>query len=805
MGIDRTDTGSGVVEGDAADNNIDAGYAADPEGDQIDNGDAILGGEGPDDDIVNAGDGNDTVDGGAADDEIFGGAGDDDLSGGAGDDLIAGDRDITDNIPVREVFRWDGAPDPDGDDGTPGIDDQDSIGAFSQNTGNVDVAFSSTGTGHNATVFASNFHLVDGVATDGAPANPNSSLDNVLGQEGNSNEYSLDFSRPVENVSFRINDVDGDGVVTVTALDADGNPITVNLSAGANVTLIDTDGVAGADTGDSDGGYAEDVAPEYSILVDIPGPVSEITVHHTQNGPDTSGIKLTDVYFDTFPIVAEGNDTLNGDDGDDTLMGEGGDDELTGGEGADEIDGGDGDDTIIGGNDGDVVDGGDGGTDFDTLDLTGEGPARIATETVDPDGNSTSGTIEFLDVDGNVTGTMEFNEIEEVLLNDPAPPTGNNDPDTVPDSASTDFETDVIVDVLGNDSDPDGDTLRVSGVTDGTNGTVVINGDNTVTYSPNDGFDGTDSFTYTADDGLGGTTTETVTITVRPDGAGPDGIVSGTPGDDDIDLGYTGDPDGDRIDNNDAILPPNPGSNDDIVEAGDGDDSVRGRDGDDDIRGGAGDDTLRGDGGENTLNGGTGDDSLIGGPGNDTLLGGDGADTALGGGGDDYIDTSSDPLTSPFPLPDDGFNDPIDVPRDTDTEDDRDLVAGGAGNDTIFTGDDADTITGGAGDDVIDGGLDDDEISGGTGDDYIISGEGSDTVYGGDGNDTIYGGINIPAANIPDAIDPELENADDYIDGGAGDDLIFGEDDNDTILGGTGNDTLSGGIDDDLDPWSGRR
>ncbi len=39
--------------------------------------------------------------------------------------------------------------------------------------------------------------------------------------------------------------------------------------------------------------------------------------------------------------------------------------------------------------------------------------------------------------------------------------------------------------VLANDTDADGDALVVSGVTQGTYGTVVANPDGTVTYSPN--------------------------------------------------------------------------------------------------------------------------------------------------------------------------------------------------------------------------------------------------------------------------------------------------------------------------------
>ncbi len=764
----------------------------------IDGGDASLPGESGDQDIVNAGD--------------------DELNGRAGDDLLAGDRDTTDNLEGgREVFRWSEATDPDGADGTPGIDDGDALGGFTLNTGSVDVTFSTTSTGaNNSTVFADNFHLVTGIVDDGSGVDANSSLDNVANGEGNAAEFALDFSNPVENVSFRINDVDADGVVTVTAIGPDG-PITVNLTAGANVTLLDNDAVPGAETADSNGGNEDDSSPNYSVLVDIPGPVSQIVVTHAQDGPANSGIKLTDVYFDAAPVVAVGDDTLNGEEGDDILIGEGGDDVLTGGEGADDIQGGDDADLIIGANGGDTIDGGSGGDDDDTLDLRDSGPLNIVDQEVDPDGNSTSGTIEFLDpVTGAVTGISNFSEIENLLL-----PEANTDPVAVNDSITTAPGVAVDISVLENDDDADGDTLTVFNASDGDNGTVVNNGDGTVTYTPNAGFTGTDSFFYDISDGRGGIDSAEVFVTISDDPVpptGPDGIVSGTAAGEVIDLGYTGDPDGDTIDANDAILP-GEGPQDDIVEAGGGDDTVRGREGDDDIDGGDGDDslrgdagddsldggdgddTLRGDAGDNTLVGGDGDDSLIGGPGVDSIIGGDGQDTALGGGGDDFIDTSAPvglPGTPGFPLPDDGFDGTPFVPADTDPDNDRDLVAGGAGNDTIFTGDDADTITGGAGDDVIDGGLDDDDIAGGAGNDEIIAGEGSDTVFGGDGDDTIFGGINGPGVNIPDAIDPELDNGDDFLDGGAGDDLIFGEDDNDTILGGIGNDTLDGGIDDDF-------
>jgi len=91
----------------------------------------------------------------------------------------------------------------------------------------------------------------------------------------------------------------------------------------------------------------------------------------------------------------------------------------------------------------------------------------------------------------------------------------NDAPIAVDDNGSTVADTDVIVHVLANDTDVDGDPLVVSAVTQqGTNGSVVINPDNTVTYTPNTGFTGTDSFTYTANDGTVDSNQATVAITV---------------------------------------------------------------------------------------------------------------------------------------------------------------------------------------------------------------------------------------------------------------------------------------------------
>lgn len=266
-----------------------------------------------------------------------------------------------------------------------------------------------------------------------------------------------------------------------------------------------------------------------------------------------------------------------------------------------------------------------------------------------------------------------------------------------------------------------------------------------------------------------------------------DGIVRGTPGDNLIDIDYIDPIDGDRIDRNDAIIPGD-APNDDRVEAGGGNDTVYSGYGDDTVNAGDGDDVVRG---------GDGDDSLNGGSGNDQLIGEDGNDTVDGGDGNDSIDTTGGG-NGAVPLPDIDY--PGVYPADADPSNDRDLVAGGAGDDTIRTGDDADTVYGGDGNDVVDAGIDADEVYGGAGDDILVGSEGADTIDGGVGNDLIYGGLNDvigDALDLPDAVDLRPDNNRDSISGGAGDDTIYGRDDDDTIDGGAGNDLIDGGVDED--------
>ena len=83
------------------------------------------------------------------------------------------------------------------------------------------------------------------------------------------------------------------------------------------------------------------------------------------------------------------------------------------------------------------------------------------------------------------------------------------------DAATTPFGSAITIKVLANDRDPNGFALTVAGVTTPEHGTVRINTDGTLTYTPVPGFSGSDQFSYTITDGHGGTATAHVTIVVQ--------------------------------------------------------------------------------------------------------------------------------------------------------------------------------------------------------------------------------------------------------------------------------------------------
>tara|TARA_Y100001933_G_scaffold161655_1_gene159842 strand:- start:1348 stop:4755 length:3408 start_codon:yes stop_codon:yes gene_type:complete len=138
---------------------------------------------------------------------------------------------------------------------------------------------------------------------------------------------------------------------------------------------------------------------------------------------------------------------------------------------------------------------------------------------------------------------IDFNN-GSINIVDVFPDSANQPPTATDDSATTLEDTPVTLDPLvdngnGADTDPEGQPLEVLSVTQPANGTSVLNGAGTVTYTPDPGFFGSDSFTYTIRDNATCTFTSeqdtaTIFITVYRDNDN-DGIDDRSDLDDDND------------------------------------------------------------------------------------------------------------------------------------------------------------------------------------------------------------------------------------------------------------------------------
>lgn len=134
-----------------------------------------------------------------------------------------------------------------------------------------------------------------------------------------------------------------------------------------------------------------------------------------------------------------------------------------------------------------------------------------------------------LDGDGNVIGgpwtiTMTYSgDASECGVG-----TTNQNPVAADDSVSTDENTAATVDVLANDSDPDGDSLTVTDASGASHGTTSVVS-NQVVYTPATDYYGSDSFTYTISDGNGGTASATVSVTVNQVVAPPTSVTPQAP------------------------------------------------------------------------------------------------------------------------------------------------------------------------------------------------------------------------------------------------------------------------------------
>jgi len=108
--------------------------------------------------------------------------------------------------------------------------------------------------------------------------------------------------------------------------------------------------------------------------------------------------------------------------------------------------------------------------------------------------------------DGN--GGSDLGEITVTII-------GNNPPQAIEDSVTIDVDQSVTVDVLANDFDEDGDSIRVVSALASV-GSVSVNPDDTLTFTPPTAFTGNAVVTYIIEDTQGGTSEGRLTITVQP-------------------------------------------------------------------------------------------------------------------------------------------------------------------------------------------------------------------------------------------------------------------------------------------------
>ncbi len=100
-----------------------------------------------------------------------------------------------------------------------------------------------------------------------------------------------------------------------------------------------------------------------------------------------------------------------------------------------------------------------------------------------------------------------------------------NDPPTANDDTATVIEDSMgnLLDVLGNDVDPENNPLVITSVTQPAHGTSSTNGA-FVFYTPSPNYNGADSFGYSISDGNGGTDSAAITITVSASNDPPNAL-----------------------------------------------------------------------------------------------------------------------------------------------------------------------------------------------------------------------------------------------------------------------------------------
>ena len=414
--------------------------------------------------IIISGASDDTINAGGGSDLVISGAGDDTINGGRGSDIIiSGSGDDVINGGSGSDILISGS----GDDTVNGGSGNDII-----ISGSGDDTVSG-GSGNDLILTGSGDDIVDGGAGHDV-------IDTGIGDDVVDGGSGHDVIMTGDGNDTATGDAGNDTLITGSGND------TVLGSGGHDIIISGT----GDDT--IDGGAGND------IILSGEG-------HDTIDGGLGHDVILS----------GNGNDTVDGAEGDDVIITGYGSDTIEGGSGYDWIHAGADDDVINSGSGFDYV---NGGTGYDIAVFSGNSNDYAIVEI---DTNKFEVThISSGDVDSIVNVELFRFDDKDV---DPANPNTNSDPVAVDDAISTDEDAAVTIDVLSNDSDLDGDALSVTSAS-AANGSVTINVDGTLDYTPNANFNGSDTISYEISDGNGGTATATVDVTVNATNIAPTGV-----------------------------------------------------------------------------------------------------------------------------------------------------------------------------------------------------------------------------------------------------------------------------------------
>lgn len=440
-----------------------------------------------------------TVLGGEGNDLLIGGAGRDKLSGGAGADaLFASGGDTLTGGSGSDVFIFTAV--------TPGAS-ADAITDFASGIDRIDLrvlapssvtingstisAITAAGT---LTIQVSGAVVRADILTDPATATTGTAGDDVLvaGPQG-STLAGGDGADLLVGGAGNDRLVGGNG-----SRDAKGNDYGDLMVGGAGDDTYVVNEQQDDVVEEVDGGYDTveiDPAQWGQFMYFLPDNIERLIAGGT-GGNAFGGNAL-----DNMMVGTAGSDRIEGRDGNDTLEGGVGEDALYGGAGADILDGGAGDDML------------DGGGGIDAAIYSGNRASYLVTK----EGQS----YRVFDQRGGANdGSDLLTNVELLQFADGTIPIGQALPNTAPtagaDSALTMAGTSVVIAVLANDTDANGDALSIAKAGDPPHGTAAINAGGTITYSPDAGFTGKDSFTYTIADDRSGSATQTVTVTVLP-------------------------------------------------------------------------------------------------------------------------------------------------------------------------------------------------------------------------------------------------------------------------------------------------